>query len=57
MSWTSIMAALSGQAPDPKSFKDWNDAFKYPIPAVRRFQQQLRGDISSNRERLRSLVG
>lgn len=49
--------ALVGEAPDPKTFKSWEDAFKYPIPTTRKFQQQLKGDISSNRERLRSLVG
>ena len=51
------MTSLTAEAPDPKTFKSWEDAFKYPIPAVRRMEQQLRGDISTNRERLRTLVG
>ena len=51
------MASLAAEAPDPKTFKAWEDAFKYPIPAVRRMEQQLRNDISANRERLRTLVG
>ena len=51
------MAALTAEAPDPKTFESWDDAFKYPVPAVRRLEQQLRSDISSNRARLRVLVG
>jgi conserved oligomeric Golgi complex subunit 1 len=51
------MASLTAEAPDPKSFKSWEDAFKYPIPAVRRMEQQLRSDIAGNREKLRTLVG
>ena len=51
------MASLAAEGPDPKTFKAWEDAFKYPIPAVRRMEQQLRNDISGNRERLRTLVG
>ena len=51
------MASLTAEAPDPKTFEFWEDAFKYPIPAVRRMEQQLRSEIASNRERLRTLVG
>ena len=51
------MTSLTAEAPDPKTFGSWEDAFKYPIPAVRRMEQQLRSDISANRERLRTLVG
>ena len=55
---TCTMAALAAaEAPDPKTFKSWEDAFHFPVPAVRRLEQQLRNDISSNRERLRTLVG
>ncbi|MCJ1353511.1 MAG: hypothetical protein MMC33_003497 [Icmadophila ericetorum] len=43
--------------PDPKTFESWEDAFKYPIPAVRQMEKQLRNDIAGNRERLRTLVG
>ncbi|MCJ1385135.1 hypothetical protein MMC17_008254 [Xylographa soralifera] len=48
---------MAAEAPDPKTFKSWEDAFQYAVPAVRRMEQQLRGDISGNRERLRTLVG
>ncbi|KAI9740213.1 MAG: hypothetical protein M1834_004791 [Cirrosporium novae-zelandiae] len=42
---------------DPKTFKSCEEAFQYPIPAVRRMEHQLRGDISANKEKLRTLVG
>ena len=45
------------EAPDPKTFGSWEDAFQYPIAAVRGMERQLRSDIDSNRERLRSVVG
>ena len=48
---------MTTEAPDPKVFSSWEDAFQYPIPAVRRMEQQLRNDIASNREKLRTLVG
>ena len=48
---------MATEAPDPKTFEAWEDAFKYAIPAVRRMEQQLRSEISGNRERLRTLVG
>ncbi|MCJ1433711.1 hypothetical protein MMC27_003075 [Xylographa pallens] len=48
---------MATEAPDPKTFKSWEDAFEYAVPAVRRMEQQLRGDITGNRERLRTLVG
>jgi hypothetical protein len=51
------MASLTTEAPDPRTFQSWEDAFKYPVPVVRRMQQQLKGGISTNRERLRTLVG
>lgn len=44
-------------APDPKTFASWEEAFEYPIPAVRGMERQLRRDIDSNHERLRTLVG
>lgn len=49
--------AMAPEAPDPKSLKSWHDAFQYPIPTVRRVEQELRRDIASNREKLRALVG
>ena len=48
---------MAAEALDPKTFKSWEDAFQYAVPAVRRMEQQLRGNISGNRERLRTLVG
>ena len=51
---TKTMAA---EAPDPKTFGSWEEAFQYPIPAVRGMERQLRRDIDSNREKLRTLVG
>ncbi|KAL8670281.1 MAG: hypothetical protein Q9168_005165 [Polycauliona sp. 1 TL-2023] len=48
---------MAGEAPDPKTFGSWDHAFQYPIAAVRGMERQLRNDIDSNREKLRSLVG
>lgn len=45
------------QAPNPREFKSWEDAFQYPVPVVRRLEQQLRSNINENRDKLRSLVG
>ncbi|KAI5306181.1 hypothetical protein KEM56_001957 [Ascosphaera pollenicola] len=43
--------------PDVSSLETWEDVFKYPIPTVRRVEHELRRDIASNRDKLRSLVG
>jgi hypothetical protein len=51
---TFIMAS---DGPDPQSLKSWQDAFQYPVPTVRRVEQELRRDIASNKEKLRALVG
>ncbi|KAK3079513.1 hypothetical protein LTS18_004663, partial [Coniosporium uncinatum] len=48
---------MTTQAPNPRGFKSWEDAFQYPIPTVRGFEQQLRSNASENREKLRTLVG
>ncbi|KAJ5622930.1 hypothetical protein N7490_011535 [Penicillium lividum] len=48
---------MAPEAPDPQSLKSWADAFQYPIPTVRRVEQELRRDIASNKEKLRALVG
>lgn len=48
---------MAAEAPDPKKFQSWEEAFQYPIAAVRGMEKQLRNDIESNREKLRSLVG
>jgi len=50
-------AAMATEAPDPRSFETWEDAFQYPIPVVRKLEQQLRNNADDNREKLRSLVG
>ena len=47
---------MTAEDPDPKTFKSWEDAFRYPIPMVRRMEQQLRKDIATNREKLRTIV-
>ena len=48
---------MTSEAPDPRTFKTWEDAFQYPIPVVRKLEQQLRSNAGDNREKLRSLVG
>ncbi|PGH17254.1 hypothetical protein AJ80_04896 [Polytolypa hystricis UAMH7299] len=48
---------MATDVPDAQTLKSWEEAFQYPIPTVRRVEQELRRDIASNREKLRSLVG
>lgn len=48
---------MASEAPDPDTIKTWDEAFQYPIPVVRRLECQLRGDVASNKEKLRTLVG
>ena len=48
---------MTAEAPDPKTFRSWDEAFQYPVPAVRGMERQLRRDIELNREKLRTLVG
>ncbi|KAF2734858.1 hypothetical protein EJ04DRAFT_465806 [Polyplosphaeria fusca] len=48
---------MATEAPDPRGFKSWEDAFQYPIPVVRKLETQLRSNAGDNREKLRSLVG
>ncbi|XPS67773.1 hypothetical protein M3J09_000071 [Ascochyta lentis] len=48
---------MTTEAPDPRTFQSWEDAFQYPIPTVRKLEQQLRTTADDNREKLRSLVG
>ncbi|KAF1997228.1 hypothetical protein P154DRAFT_497324 [Amniculicola lignicola CBS 123094] len=48
---------MATEAPDPRTFKSWEDAFQYPIPVVRKLETQLRSSAGENREKLRSLVG
>jgi hypothetical protein len=48
---------MATEAPDPRAFQSWEDAFQYPVPIVRKLEQQLRNNADENREKLRSLVG
>ncbi|KAF2213106.1 hypothetical protein CERZMDRAFT_39609 [Cercospora zeae-maydis SCOH1-5] len=48
---------MTAQPPDPKTLESWEDAFQYPLPVVRKLEQQLRRNIDDNRQKLRSLVG
>lgn len=50
-----LMMAAEGS--DPKTFGSWEDAFQYPVAHVRGLERQLRNDIGSNKEKLRTLVG
>lgn len=48
---------MAAEAPDPKTLGSWEEAFQYPVATVRAMERQLRSDIETNRERLRTLVG
>jgi conserved oligomeric Golgi complex subunit 1 len=48
---------MATDVPDPQTLRSWQEAFQYPIPTVRRVEQEIRRDIASNKEKLRSLVG
>jgi len=48
---------MATDIPEPQMLKSWEEAFQYPIPTVRHVEQELRRDIESNKEKLRSLVG
>lgn len=48
---------MAPEHPDPRTFSSWEDAFQYPIPIIRRFEQQLQGNLQENKDKLRSLVG
>jgi len=45
------------QAPNPRDFTSADQAFAYPLPVVRKLEQQLRSSIADNKDKLRSLVG
>lgn len=53
----AITAKMATETPDVRNIKSWKEAFQYPIPTVRKVEQELRRDIATNREKLRSLVG
>ena len=42
---------------DLAALQSWEDAFKYPLGSTRQIERGLRGEIASNRDRLRTLVG
>lgn len=48
---------MTADAPNARTLQTWEDAFQYPIPVVRKLEQQLRSHADDNREKLRSLVG
>ncbi|OAX79101.1 hypothetical protein ACJ72_06583 [Emergomyces africanus] len=48
---------MATDVPDAHSLQSWQEAFQHPIPTVRRVEQELRRDIASNKDKLRSLVG
>ncbi|OJD21489.1 hypothetical protein ACJ73_07171 [Blastomyces percursus] len=48
---------MASDVPDASSLQSWREAFQHPIPTVRRVEQELRRDIASNKDKLRSLVG
>ncbi|KAF2811733.1 uncharacterized protein BDZ99DRAFT_440653 [Mytilinidion resinicola] len=48
---------MTNEAPDPRSFKTWEDAFQFPVPVIRKLELQLRANANENREKLRTLVG
>lgn len=55
--FTQSLLPMSTQLPDPKTLQSWEDAFQYPLPVVRKLEQQLRKNIDENRQKLRSLAG
>ncbi|KAK6439671.1 hypothetical protein LTR95_004113 [Oleoguttula sp. CCFEE 5521] len=54
---SQILAAMAPPPPDPSTLPSWEAAFAHPLPVVRSLHTQLTSQISSNREKLRSLVG
>ncbi|CUS08635.1 unnamed protein product [Tuber aestivum] len=48
---------MAAAPPDVKSLKKWEDAFQYPTPQVRQLERQLQTELSSNKMKLRGLVG
>jgi hypothetical protein len=57
IAYNNFGGMATNQAPNPREFKSWEDAFQYPVPVVRRLEQQLRSNINENSDKLRSLVG
>lgn len=42
---------------DPLGFKSWEDAFNYPLPNIRQFENRLRSHAEDGRQKLRGMVG
>ncbi|KAL9106807.1 MAG: hypothetical protein Q9227_008229 [Pyrenula ochraceoflavens] len=48
---------MASNEPEAQTLRSWQDAFRGPVIGSRRLEQQLRGDVSANKDRLRTLVG
>lgn len=48
---------MAVKPPDLSTLESWEEAFQYPVITTRRIEQQLRGDVTTNKEKLRTLVG
>lgn len=48
---------MANQAPSARDLKSWEDAFQYPLPVIRKLEQQLRSGVNDNRDKVRALVG
>lgn len=51
------LARMTANAPDPRTFEKWEDAFQYPIPTVRGMERKLRSSTVENQDKMRTLVG
>ena len=48
---------MTSEGSDLSSLKSWHSAFEYPLATTRQIEKALRADVSSNKDRLRTLVG
>jgi conserved oligomeric Golgi complex subunit 1 len=48
---------MASTEPDIEEVKSWEEAFNHPIATTRQIEKQLRNDLATNKERLRTLVG
>ncbi|KAL9617573.1 MAG: hypothetical protein Q9160_007643 [Pyrenula sp. 1 TL-2023] len=48
---------MAASDPDPQSLESWNGAFQRPVMETRRLEKQLRVQVSTDKDRLRTLVG
>ena len=49
--------AMTSEGSDLASLKSWQSAFEYPLATTRQIEKALCADVSSNKDRLRTLVG